>query len=115
MLGVNLPQGGHMSIWAAAVALASSMLASLACVGPLIGIAMGLTGLGWMTQMSSWSLSVALLSLTLIYFSLILFKRRKICCISKQKHLRRQFFLQLSALLVLSLTIIDFIVIPSFA
>ncbi len=92
--------------------LLASMVAGLACIGPLMGIALGISGLGSLTQYSNLTVPASIISLALLSVALYMFKARKVCCADKRKHLIKRNMLALSALLVIGINVGEFLIIP---
>lgn len=93
--------------------LAASFVAGLACIGPLMGIALGVSGLGWLTSYSYLTVPASIVSMALLATALYLFLKRKTCCANKRKHLMKRNLLVISALLVVGINVFEFLILPN--
>ena len=103
------------SVFTAAGAIAAAFVAATACVGPLLGIALGVAGLGWLSQFSYLTVPASVLSIVLVATALYLFKARRSSCVSRKRHRQNQAFLGLAVVIVALINIVEYLVIPGLA
>lgn len=108
-------QSEKTSVVTAAVSLAASIIAGAACIGPLLGIALGVTGLGWLAQYSYLTLPASILSVVLFIAAIYTYKRRKTSCINRRKHVMNRYFLVFTAVVVTGINVFEYVVLPSLA
>ena len=104
-----------LSVYTASASLAASIVAATACVGPLLAIALGVTGLGWLSQFSTLTIPASVLSVVLVLAAIVVYKNRKSSCASRRKHFFYRWFLVLSAATVVSVNVFEYIILPNLA
>ena len=97
------------------VSLAASLIAGLACIGPLVGIALGISGLGWLSSYSYLTLPASITSIILLLAAITIFSNRKSSCANRKKHLISRNFLIVTALVVVGINVFEYIIFPSIA
>ena len=93
--------------------LVASCVAGVACIGPLMGIALGVSGLGWLTSYSYLTLPASIISMTLLVAALYMFINRKSCCANKRKHFMKRNLLIVSSLVVVGINVFEFLIFPN--
>jgi hypothetical protein len=93
--------------------LVASCVAGIACIGPLMGIALGVSGLGWLTSYSYLTAPASIVSLTLMAVAIVMYRNRKSCCANKRKHLMKRNLLIVSALIVVGINVFEFLIFPN--
>jgi len=61
-----LEKGEKVSVITGMASLLASLVAGMACIGPLLGIMLGVSGLGWLSSYSYLTLPASMASLTLL-------------------------------------------------
>lgn len=97
----------------ASTSVLASVVAASACVGPMLGIALGVTGLGWLAGFAFLSIPAGIVSLVLLAAAIFLFARRKTSCASRRAHRLSKYFLIAAAVLVVGLNAFEFLVLPN--
>lgn len=93
--------------------LIASFIAGLACVGPMLGILLGIGGLGWLSRYSYLTMPASIASLVLLAGAIYFARRRKCCPASKRKHRLNQFTLATITLLVVAINVFEFLILPN--
>lgn len=93
--------------------LFASLIAGMACIGPLMGIAMGITGMGWLSGYSHLTIPASISSLVLTGAALYLYMTRKSCCASKRRHYMNQAILITATLFVVGINVFEFLIFPN--
>ena len=57
-----LDKGEKVSVITCMASLFASMVAAMACIGPLLGIVLGVSGLGWLSSFSYLTLPASMAS-----------------------------------------------------
>ena len=109
----NILNKEGMEIYTGLAAVMASVVAGMACIGPMAGVILGLGGLGWMSQYAFLTMPAALVSLTLTVVSLYLFFSRLRCCANKRLYRLQRYVLLGSAFIVIGINVIEFVVIPN--
>lgn len=100
-------------IYTGLAGLVASCVAGIACIGPLMGIALGISGLGWLTSYSYLTVPASVVSLALLSAALYMFMKRKSCCANKRRHLVKRNLLIVSALIVVGINVFEFLIFPN--
>ena len=93
--------------------LFASIVAGLACIGPMLGIAFGITGLGWLTQYSYLTLPASIVSISLLLAATYLLTKVRINCVSKRRSRFNSVFLVVTAFVVVGINVFEYLVIPN--
>lgn len=93
--------------------LFASLIAGMACIGPLMGIAMGISGLGWMSGYSHLSVPASITSLVLSAVAVFMYTTRRSCCASKRRHYMQRALLISAVLLVVAINAFEFLIFPN--
>lgn len=115
MDNIQLLNKEKLSFFTAGASMLASFVAALACAGPLVGIALGITGLGWLSQFSALTLPASVLSVFLVFASFYVYTTRKISCVSRSKRLFYVWFMIAAAITAISVNVFEYIVLPSLA
>lgn len=92
--------------------LLASLLAGLACIGPLAGIALGVSGLGWLSQYTYLTVPASILSIALLFVAVLMYVRRKQSCINRTRHRINKAFLFITAVIVIGINVFEFVILP---
>lgn len=93
--------------------LFTALTAGLACIGPMLGIAFGVAGLGWLSQFSYLTVPASVASLALLVCALYLFKTRNSSCASRWRHRLSIVFITGVTLVVTSINIFEYLILPN--
>lgn len=93
--------------------LFASMVAGAACIGPMLGIAMGVSGLGWLSQYTYLTRPAAAASLILLAIAIVTYAKRRTSCANRRKHRMNLAFLILTALIVIGINGFEFLILPN--
>ena len=93
--------------------LFASCIAGLACIGPLLGITLGLSGLGWLTQYSYLTVPASIVSMVLLALAIYVFKNRKSSCASRRRHFLNYYFLVITTFIVVGINAFEYLVLPN--
>lgn len=108
-----LLKNGSAGIAVGIASLFASFVAGIACIGPLVGISLGLSGLGWMASYSYLTIPASVVSLALLALALYLFFNSKTCCTNKRRHMMKRSLLMGSALVVIGINTFEFLIFPN--
>lgn len=93
--------------------LFASFVAGMACIGPLAGIALGISSLGWMAHYSYLTIPASIVSMALLAVALYLFFNSKSCCANKRRHMMKRNLLMGSALIVIGINTFEWLIFPN--
>ena len=99
-------------VYTGLASLCASLVAGLACIGPLLGIALGVSGLGWLSQFSYLTLPASVVSLALLTVAIVMYVKRKSSCANRRRHYLNLFFLAITTLVVIGINVFEFIILP---
>jgi len=100
-------------IFTGVAGLVASCVAGIACIGPLMGIALSISGLGWLTSYSYLTAPASIISLALMAVAIVMYRNSKSCCANKRRHLMKRNLLIISAVMVTSINIFEFLIFPN--
>jgi len=100
-------------VFAAMASVIAAAVAGIACIGPLVGILLGIGGMGWLSQYNYLSLPASIVSLALLVLAVFIYFKRTASCASRRKHRINQLLLSVSAMAVIGINGFEFIVLPN--
>ena len=103
-----------MSVYTSFASLVASLVAGSACIGPLLGIAMGIGGLGWLSQYYYLTVPASVVSLVLLSIALLFFFKRKTSCANRRKHIMQVYLIGAIAIAVIGINVFEYIIFPNF-
>lgn len=99
-------------IWASIASLCASLVAGIACVGPMLGIVLGVSGLGWLTRYHYLTLPASIASLVLLGAAFYMYKRRRTSCVDRRKHRLNVIMLGVIAAVVIGINVFEYLIFP---
>lgn len=112
-MNAYLTENETTGIYTGVASLITSLVAGGACIGPMLGIALGVGGLGWLSRYSYLTAPAAMASLLLIGVAVYLYKKRRTSCADRRKHMLNRVFLIVTALIVLAINVTEFLILPN--
>lgn len=103
----------NTGVYAALVSLLSSLVAGVACIGPMLGILLGVSGLGWLSRYSYLTVPAAIVSIGLLMVAGTLYMKRSTSCANRRRHILDRFFLIVITLIVIVINIFEFLILPN--
>jgi hypothetical protein len=100
-------------IWTSIASLCASLVAGIACVGPMLGIVLGVSGLGWLTRYHYLTLPATIASLVLLAVALYMYKRRRTSCINRRKHQLNVILLGAITAIVVGISVFEYLIFPN--
>ena len=110
MLLINGEQAG---VFAAISSLVTAFIASIACIGPMLGIVLGVSGLGWLSSFSYLGIPASLISIGLLAAAVYLYTKRKSSCANRRKHQWNRYLLSACAFAVVAINAFEYIILPN--
>lgn len=102
----------HTGVLAGIASLIASLVAGMACIGPLAGILLGVGGLGWLSQYAWLTFPAALTSLLLLSIAIIIYSKRRTSCANRRKHIMNRILLIATAVAVIGINVFEFFILP---
>lgn len=93
--------------------LFTSLIAGLACIGPMLGIVLGVSGLGWLSSYSYLTLPASVASIVLLVVALYMFNKRKASCASRRKHMFNFIFMGITTAVVIGINVFEYLIFPN--
>ena len=106
-------QNEKTSLYTAVASLAASVIAGAACIGPLIGIMLGVGSLGWLSSYAYLTLPASIVSILLLAAAFYIYQKRKSSCADRRKHRIYRGFLIVIAITVIGINSFEFIILPN--
>ena len=100
-------------VYTGMASLFTSLVAGMACIGPMLGIVLGVSGLGWLSSYSYLSGPASVVSLLLLAVAITMYRRRKVCCANKRKHTRNRMLLIATSLVVVGVNAFEYVILPN--
>lgn len=101
------------SVVAGLASLTASIVAGIACIGPLLGITMGVTGLGWLSQFAYLTGPASITSILLLVVATTLYVKRRVSCANRNTHILNMIFLVVTGLIVIGINVFEFLIFPN--
>ena len=79
----------------------------------MLGIALGVSGLGWLSQFSYLTLPASVISVVLLATAIYVYARRRTSCMSRRKHYVNRAFLAFTTVTVIGINVFEYAVLPN--
>jgi len=113
IINYALTKNESHGVMAALASLLAATIAGLACIGPLLGIMLGIGGMGWLSHYTYLTIPASIISLLLMVFAVFIYRKRTVSCASRRKHRFNQLLLGVSVLAVVGINSFEFIILPN--
>jgi hypothetical protein len=96
---------------AAAAGIVAAIVTGAACIGPMIGIAFGIGGLGWLAQYAHLQVPASLLTVLLLAVGFhLLYRRRDCACTAARRNARA--LLWLATVSAVAINAYEYLILP---
>ncbi|MCB1927515.1 MAG: hypothetical protein KDH17_05705 [Rhodocyclaceae bacterium] len=107
----NALDSSRVGVAAALAGMAAAMVTGAACIGPMIGIALGLGGLGWLTRYAHLQLPASVLTVTLLALAFQQLYRRRACSGTATRRARR--VLWVAVAFAAAINVVEYLILPT--